>query len=117
MARGSYVDSHAADRVLFRTSPGSGSPAERWSWDKSLLRVHLLPRWGDWPITKVDHSGVQQWVAELGRQLAPATVRECYRVLSLVLRSAVQAPRIQPVRGCSTASSAAAGGAGDAHAG
>lgn len=96
LARGSYVDSHAADRVLFRDCTRqwlAGRTVELASAarDESLLRVHLLPRWGDWPITKIDHPGVQQWVADLGRQLAPATVRECYRVLSLVLRSAVQA--------------------------
>ena len=96
MARGSYVDSHAADRVLFRDHAVrwlAGRTVERASAarDESLLRVHLLPRWGDWPLPKIDHLGVQQWVAELGRRLAPATVRECYRVLSLVLRSAVRA--------------------------
>jgi hypothetical protein len=44
-----------------------------------------------WPLSKIDHFSVQQWVADLSRKAAPATVRECYRVLSLVLRSAVQA--------------------------
>jgi integrase len=34
---------------------------------------------------------VQEWVAQLGGRLAPATVRECYRVLALVLGTAVQA--------------------------
>jgi integrase len=96
LARGSYVDLHAADRLLFRDH------AARWlagrtvevataARDESLLRVRVLPRWGDWPLSKIDHLAVQQWVAELGRQLAPATVRECFRVLSLILRSAVQA--------------------------
>lgn len=96
LSRGRYVDSHAADRVLLRDCAASwlaGRTVERASAarDDSLLRVHLLPRWGAWPITKIDHAGVQQWVVELGRDLAPATVRECYRVLSLVLGSAVQA--------------------------
>ena len=96
MARGSYVDGHAADRVLFRDLAArwlAGRTVERASAarDESLMRVHLLPRWGSWPLPKIDHLDVQQWVAELGRRLAPASVRECYRVLSLVLRSAVQA--------------------------
>lgn len=59
--------------------------------DESLLRVHVLPRWGEWPLSTIDHMSVQEWVAQLGRGLAPATVRECYRVLALVLASAVQA--------------------------
>lgn len=52
------------------------------------------PKSCDWPLPKIDHLGVQEWVAELGRRPAPATVRECHRVLSLVLRSAVQTGRL-----------------------
>ena len=96
LARGGYIDSHAAGRVLFRDHAAgwlAGRTVERATAarDASLLRVHLLPRWGELPLPKIDHLAVQQWVADLGRRLAPATVRECYRVLSLVLRSAVQA--------------------------
>lgn len=91
-----YIDPHAADRVRLRDQ------AARWlagrtvevataARDESLLRVHVLPRWGDWPLSRIDHMSVQEWVAGLGRQLAPASVRECYRVLSLVLTSAVHA--------------------------
>jgi hypothetical protein len=52
MARGIYVDSHAADRVLFRDHAAvwlAGRTVERASAarDESLLRVHVLPRWGD----------------------------------------------------------------------
>ena len=86
------------------TTRPDGSLAGRWNGrraarDESLLRVHLLPRWGRWALPKIDHLGIQQWVAELGRRLAPATVRECYRVLSLILRSAVHARLLasQPV--------------------
>lgn len=96
IAQRTYIDPSAGDRVKLR------SHAERWlagrtverataARDESLLRVHVLPRWGDWPLSKIDHMSVQEWVAQLGRQLAPATVRECYRVLALILGSAVQA--------------------------
>lgn len=104
LARGSYVDSHAAARVLFRDHAAgwlAGRTVERATAarDESLLRVHVLPRWGAVPLPKIDHISIQQWVAELGRRLAPATVRECYRVLSLVLRSAVQA-RLLAINPC-----------------
>ena len=39
-----------------------------------MLRTHVLPRWGDWPIAKIDHLSVQQWVAELASRRKPATV-------------------------------------------
>src|SRR5919112_853672 len=51
---------------------------------------HVLPRWGTTPIAKIEHSAMQTWVAELGERLSPATVRECYRLASSVLRSAVR---------------------------
>ena len=104
LARGSYVDSHAAGRVLFRDYAAgwlAGRTVERASAarDESLLRVHVLARWGGLPLPKIDHIAVQQWIAELGGRLAPATVRECYRVLSLILRSAVQA-RLLAINPC-----------------
>jgi integrase len=42
------------------------------------------------PIGKIDHLAVQAWVSELGSRLAPATVAECYRLLSGVMRAAVR---------------------------
>jgi integrase len=94
--RGVYVDPHAGARILVRDQ------AVRWlagrtveqataARDESLMRVHVLPRWGDWPLSKIDYLGVQEWVAQLARRRAPATVRDCYRLLSLIMRSAVQA--------------------------
>jgi integrase len=96
LAQGTYVDPHAGLRVLFtdqaaRWLAGRNVEVATAARDESLLRVHVLPRWGDWPLSRVDFMAVQEWVAELGRRLAPATVRECYRLLALVMRSAVQA--------------------------
>lgn len=58
--------------------------------DASVMRNHVVPRWGTVPLAKIDHSAVQEWVTDLGRRLSPATVRECYRLASGVLRSAVR---------------------------
>ena len=96
IAQRSYVDPSAGDRVRFRAHAArwlAGRTVERATAarDESLLRVHVLPRWGDWPLSRIDHMSVQEWVAQLGGRLAPATVRECCRVLALVLGSAVQA--------------------------
>lgn len=42
------------------------------------------------PLEKIEHSAVQSWVTELGERLSPATVHECYRLASGVMRSAVR---------------------------
>jgi integrase len=54
------------------------------------MRTHVLARWREMPLGKIDHSAVQAWVTELGKRLAPATVIECHRLLSGVMRSAVR---------------------------
>jgi integrase len=58
--------------------------------DGSIMRNHVVSRWGKVPLARIDHSGVQAWVTELGDDLSPATVAECFRLLSAVLRSAVR---------------------------
>jgi integrase len=92
--RGTYVAPDAG-RLRF------GDYAERWlagrndekttdARDASIMRNHVLPRWGSVPLAKVEHSAVQSWVTELGAQLSPATVCECYRLTSGAFRSAVR---------------------------
>lgn len=92
--RGGYVDPHAG-KLRF------GDYAERWASarndeittvarDRSIMRVHVVPRWGSTPLNKIDHLAMQQWVTDLGRGLSPATVTECHRIASTVLRAAVR---------------------------
>jgi integrase len=57
----------------------------------SIMRTHVIPKWGNWPLVKIDHMTVQEWVTDLGKDVAPATVAKCYGIVSMVLRSAVRA--------------------------
>ncbi|MDA3626148.1 hypothetical protein OU415_11935 [Saccharopolyspora sp. WRP15-2] len=92
-AQGSYVSPHAG-RVLF------GEHAQRWmdTWnvevttavrDASIMRTHVLPRWGAWSLSKVDRLVMQAWITELCDKRSRATVLECYHSTSNVLKSAV----------------------------
>ncbi len=94
LTHGLYVDPHAG-RVSF------GNHARQWlasrndelttkARDISIMRTHVLPRWGDWPLAKIDHMSVQTWVSELGTRRSPATVAEAHRITSAVLRSALR---------------------------
>lgn len=57
---------------------------------ESLLRSHVLPAMGDMAVGAVDQADVRTFVADLvGAGVAPGTVRNAFRVLSLVLSSAV----------------------------
>ncbi|WP_214370896.1 hypothetical protein [Pseudonocardia sp. H11422] len=91
---GTYVSPHAG-RVLF------GDHAQRWmqSWnneattharDASIMRTHVIAQWGPWQLAKIDHLSIQTWITDLSTRLSPATVAECRRLTSAVLRSAVR---------------------------
>lgn len=92
--RGGYVDPHAG-RTRFelyarKWAAGRNDEAMTRARDASVMRHRVLPTWGEVPIRRIDHSAVQQWVSELGAHLAPATVRECHRLLRAVLALAVR---------------------------
>jgi len=59
--------------------------------DESYLRSHLLPTFGDSLLVTIERKHVQAWVRFLSEDkgLAPRTVRECYRILGGLMRSAV----------------------------
>lgn len=62
---------------------------------ESLLRCQVLPTWERVPLAKVSHADVTAWVSRLSASgLSPATVRQAYRVLSLVLALAVRDDRL-----------------------
>ena len=96
---GSYVDPRAGKVTV-------GVWAERWldvqvqlkattqARYRSILDVHVIPRWGEAELAKVRHSDVQKWVADLSSERSPATVRKIHRVLSQVLGSAVKDGRL-----------------------
>ena len=94
MNRGTYVAPNAG-KLRF------GVYAERWEASRnltarttertaSIMRNHLLPKWGEWPIGGIDHLSVQEWVTQLGKTLAPTTVGKCFGALRTILRSAMR---------------------------
>jgi integrase len=94
LSHGSYVDP-ASGRLLFADLAKRWEEARRVELTtaaatRSRLNARVLPKWGEWPVGKIDHLAVRDWVAALSRELAPATIAECFLVFSSVMRSAVQ---------------------------
>ncbi len=98
MHRGMYIDP-AAGKVTLGTLAEtwtSGlehlkpSTAERY---RGIVRRHIVPKWGRWPLRSITHSDVTAWVGELHRS-GLGSVRQIYRVLSLILAAAVEDRRI-----------------------
>jgi integrase len=97
--RGAYVDPDAG-KILFADFAARwllGREVEDRTAERtlSLLRAHLLPRWGTWQIGQIDYMSVQEWVVDLGKVLAPPTVSKCYGLLKAILATGVRA-RILP---------------------
>ncbi len=102
---GSYLDPHAGHRVVLRAFAAewlAGRTVEVTTDERtrSILRTHVLTRWGDWPLSRIDHISLQLWVRELAESRAPATVAKCVNVLSLILAAAVRS-KLLAVNPCS----------------
>ena len=93
-SQGAYVSPHAGKMAF-------GDHAHQWmqTWnteitttarDESIMRNHVLPQWSSWPLVNIDHMAVQSWISELCEKRSRATVVECHRLVSGVLKSAVR---------------------------
>jgi integrase len=61
-----------------------------WTRDESYLRNHVVSFFGLMGIGSITKSHVQKWVQDLQKKgLAPATIRQCYRILNSVMEEAV----------------------------
>jgi integrase len=78
---GEYVAGWQAGQVQHR-----GTTAAQLD---SRLKIHVLPFFANRPIGSIRASEVRAWVAGRSAVLAPATVANCYRWLSTIMRAAV----------------------------
>jgi len=92
--RGLYIDPRAGKVKFADYLPqwvvGRHHESNTIARDQSIMRNHIVPRWGDVPLGKIDYTSVQAWTADLAARRSPATVREAHRVFSSVMKSAVR---------------------------
>ena len=55
---------------------------------------HVLERFGSWPVAKIEHADVAEWVSKLSTTKGPETVRYAHRVLCLVLDYGMRTRRL-----------------------
>ncbi len=68
------------------------NPAKRgssWARDELVLRLQLLPAFGDIAVNRIDKASVQHWVNERSTQRAARTVKREFGVLRAVMAFAV----------------------------
>ena len=89
--------------VLWEPSTVNLSPSTKARQD-GIVRGHIVPRFGDLPLARIENADVQAWVAELSaRGLAPASVKKIYDVFAKCVQAAVDDQRLprnpaRPVR-------------------
>lgn len=92
--RGTFVDPDAGKTKLgpyalqvLAARPDEPATKAR---DASILRTHILPEFGERDIGAITHSNIQTWVTRLATRRSAATTREAYRLLHLVIKTAVR---------------------------
>lgn len=55
---------------------------------------NIAPHFGTWPVNRIEHADVAEWVRKFSETKGPETVRAAHRVLCLVLDYAIQARRL-----------------------
>jgi integrase len=68
--------------------------AAKWAAYRSHLRNHILPRFGDVPLTKITRQAVKMFVKQLKTHLADSSVASVMSLFSLLMREAVADRRI-----------------------
>lgn len=99
-AIGEALDPHAG-RVTLTTvcrrwlaSRPDLSPKVRRGYEDNW-RLRIQPRFGRWPVAKIDHESIQHWVNEMSQSgLSPRTVRWVHSVLKMCLDHAVEAGQL-----------------------
>ena len=79
--------------------PGHLAGEAKWAAYHSHLRNHLLPRFGDTQLSKIDRQAVKTFVKHLKRHLADSSTASVMSLFSLLMREAVADRRI-PINPC-----------------
>lgn len=86
--RGGRTELESVYRSWIASRPDLSAKVRRGYEDNWRLRIQ--PRFGNWPIAKIDHESIQRWVNEMSASgLSPRTVRWTHTVLKMTLDYAV----------------------------
>jgi integrase len=87
--RGGKIQLGAVYRSWLASRPDLSAKVRRGYEDNWRLRIE--PQFGSWPIGKIDHESIQQWVNAMSASgLGPRTVRWTHSVLKMTLDRAVE---------------------------
>ena len=91
--RGGRTELETVYRSWIASRPDLSAKVRRGYEDNWRLRIQ--PRFGNWPIAKIDHESIQRWVNEMSASgLSPRTVRWTHTVLKMSLDYAIDDGRL-----------------------
>ena len=91
--RGGRTELESVYRSWIASRPDLSAKVRRGYEDNWRLRIE--PRFGSWPIARIDHESIQRWVNEMSASgLGPRTVRWTHTVLKMTLDYAVDDGRL-----------------------
>jgi integrase len=97
---GSWIDP-GRGRILFSEWVEKWQPSQvhlrpsSRARDESYLNTHILPRFGNVPLSKIQNAEIRAWIAELSALgLAPGTVGKAKQIVSKILQAAVDDRRL-----------------------
>ncbi|SIF34669.1 tyrosine-type recombinase/integrase [Mycobacteroides abscessus] len=61
-----------------------------WRSYESAYRIHVMPRWGGYPLSSIERLDIEEWIAELGEKLGADSIGRCHGVLHGILKTAVE---------------------------
>lgn len=95
VVRGDYVDPRAGRALVSKAAMGWVAANTAWkastrARNESILGTHVLPRWGNVQLARVEPNDVQEWINDLTASgLSPRTVRKVFFVFNGVMKHAV----------------------------
>jgi integrase len=99
--RGGNIQLRSVYRYWLASRPDLSAKVRRGYEDNWRLRIQ--PRFGSWPLAKVDHESIQRWVNDMSAfGLGPRTVRWTHTVLKMTLDYAVDAGYLGKNPACRT---------------
>jgi integrase len=91
--RGGKIQLRAVYRSWLLSRPDLSAKVRRGYQDN--WRIRIEPHFGSWPIGKIDHESIQQWVNSMSASgLGPRTVRWTHSVLKMTLDRAVEGDQL-----------------------
>jgi integrase len=80
--------------TLWRSTKGSISGKTLGTYD-SQMRLHLMPHFGEKPLTGINTSEIRKWVGALSeKKVGATTIRQSYRLLRQIMEAAFLEERI-----------------------